>query len=102
MVLQVVQIIGALGIVGAFAAAQFRLVQVHDLSYLLTNIVSAGALTATAVINSQYGFVISNGFWVLVAAVGLLDLVRRRQSVQQELNTIPRAERESHSEGAAP
>ena len=72
MVLQVVQIVSALGIVGAFAALQFGLVGRRDLSYLFANLLSAGGLTAVAVVIVQPGFIITNGVWTLVAAAGLV------------------------------
>ena len=67
----------ALGIVAAFAALQFDLVGPHDLRYLVANLISAGGLTTIAVIEAQYGFVISNGFWALVAAVGIVRVIAR-------------------------
>ena len=86
MALQVVGVVSALGIVAAFAALQFDLVGPHDLRYLLANLFAAGGLTTVAVLNAQYGFVISNGFWTLIAAVGLLQKLRgeRRGSPSAE------------------
>ena len=43
----------------------------RDLRYLIANLLSAGGLTFVAVLNGQYGFIISNGFWMLVAAVSI-------------------------------
>ena len=63
MALQLIQIGFGLGIVAAYAALQFGRVGEHDLSYLATNLVSAGGLTATAVVTVQPGFVVSGGFW---------------------------------------
>ena len=67
-----------IGIVAAFAALQFDLVGPHDLRYLFANLLCAGALTVIAVLAAQYGFVISNGFWTLVAAVGIVRWARGR------------------------
>ena len=78
MTLQIVGIVSAVGIVGAFAAIQFDLVGPHDLSYLVANVLSAGGLTTVAVLDAQYGFIISNGFWTLVAAVGIVRVARSR------------------------
>lgn len=72
MALQILGVVSAIGIVSAFAALQFDLVGPHDLRYLVANLLSAGALTTVAVLDSQYGFIISNGFWTLVAAVGIV------------------------------
>jgi hypothetical protein len=76
MASQVVGIVSALGIVAAFAALQLDLVGPHDLRYLLANLLCAGGLTTIAVLETQYGFVISNGFWTLVAAVGISRAIR--------------------------
>ena len=78
MTLQIVGVISAIGIVCAFAALQFDVVGPHDLRYLIANVVCAGALTAIAVLDSQYGFIISNGFWTLTAAAGVVRGRRRR------------------------
>jgi len=75
---QVVGIVSALGIVAAFAALQFGLVDRDDLRYLFANLVCAGGLTTIAVVEGQYGFVISNGFWTLVSVAGLVRVTRRR------------------------
>ncbi len=80
MALQIVGILSGIGIVGAFAALQFELVGIRDLRYLFANLISAGGLTTVAVIDGQYGFIISNGFWTLVAAVGIVRVARRRPS----------------------
>ena len=76
MTLQIISVLSAIGIVGAFAALQFDLVGPHDRRYLAANLLFAGGLTTVAALDAQYGFIISNGFWALVAAAGL---VRRRK-----------------------
>jgi len=76
--LQVIQIVLAVGIVAAFASVQFGFARPDDLSYLLTNLISSAGLAVTAVLSFQLGFVITNGLWVVVSAVGLTSLARRR------------------------
>jgi hypothetical protein len=78
--LQLVGVLSAIGIVSAFAALQFDLVGPHDLRYLAANLVCAGGLATVAVLNSQYGFIISNGFWTLVAAVSIVRVARSRRA----------------------
>jgi hypothetical protein len=80
---QTVGILSALGIVAAFAALQFGLVDRHDLRYLFANLVCAGGLTTVAVLETQYGFVISNGFWTLVAAAGIWRVAGGRIGAEQ-------------------
>ena len=79
MASQAVGVVSAIGIVAAFAALQFDLVGPHDLRYLVANLLSAGGLTTIAVLEAQYGFVISNGFWTLVAAIGIARVARNRE-----------------------
>lgn len=80
MLSQIVGIVSALGIVAAFAALQFGLVDRHDLRYLFANLVCAGGLTTIAVLEAQYGFVISNGFWTLVSIAGIGRVAPNRRS----------------------
>lgn len=82
MLLQIVQIVSALGIVGAFAALQLHLVGPRDLSYLIANLLSAGGLLVVAVLDSAPGFIITNGFWMVVAAAGLVAVARGRGAVE--------------------
>lgn len=79
MALQLFQIVCAIGIVGAFAALQFRVVNPHDLRYLVTNLVSSAGLLVTALMTFQLGFVITNGLWVVVSAAGLWTVARGRR-----------------------
>ncbi len=71
------QIVGALLLVGAFAAAQIGWVRPHDLRYLLANLVGGAVLVVIAGAAGQPGFVITNGFWVLISLWGLAQVVRR-------------------------
>ncbi len=79
MALQLIGVLSAIGIVSAFAALQFDFVGPHNLRYLATNLVCAGGLTTVAVLNGQYGFIISNGFWTLVAAVSIVRVATSRR-----------------------
>lgn len=70
------QIIGALLLVGAFAAAQIGWLRPRDLRYLLANLVGAALLLGIATAGGQPGFMITNGFWVLISLWGLVQVVR--------------------------
>ncbi|CAA9406968.1 MAG: hypothetical protein AVDCRST_MAG22-1616 [uncultured Rubrobacteraceae bacterium] len=74
--LQVVSILGALAVLGAFAADQFGWVDPGRLSYALANFVGAGILTAVAVINGQAGFVLLQGAWSLISLWGAFVILR--------------------------
>jgi hypothetical protein len=76
-VLQAVSIVGALAILGAFAANQLGWVRPSQLSYAVANLVGAGILTVVAVVDRQVGFVVLQGAWTLVSIIGIVGILRR-------------------------
>jgi hypothetical protein len=74
--LQLVSIVGALAVLGAFAADQFGWVDPGRLSYALANFVGAGVLTAVAVLEGQAGFVLLQGAWSLISLWGAFVILR--------------------------
>ncbi|MCB1002790.1 MAG: hypothetical protein KDB35_01255 [Acidimicrobiales bacterium] len=74
-----VQVVGALLVLAAFAAAQAGRWSTESTRYLVTNLVGAGILAASALVNAQWGFVLLNATWTAVAAAGLVAGVRRRR-----------------------
>ncbi|MET0564114.1 MAG: hypothetical protein ABW114_11800 [Gaiellaceae bacterium] len=79
---QAVQVVGALVILAAFAAAQARRLDVRSRTYLVLNVVGAGALALDAWRERQWGFLLLEGVWALVAAFGLVREVRGAGRVQ--------------------
>ena len=73
---QLVQILGALAILGAFVAAQLRVFDVRSLPYLSLNALGALVLAIVAWHERQWGFLLLEGMWTIVSAWGLLTRVR--------------------------
>ena len=79
---QAVQVVGALVILTAFAAAQAGRLDVRSRAYLVLNVVGAGALALDAWRERQWGFLLLEAVWTLVAAFGLVREVRGADRVQ--------------------
>jgi hypothetical protein len=73
---QIVQIVGALLILAAFAAAQFGWLGMHSRLYLVLNLVGAIVLTVLAWYEEQWGFLLLESVWAVVSAWGLLQVLR--------------------------
>lgn len=68
---QVIQVVGALLILAAFAAVQFERMRPDSRLYLALNLVGSIILAALAVHASQWGFLLLEGVWAIVSAWGL-------------------------------
>lgn len=77
--IDLVEVLGALLILAAFAATQLRRMDPHSVRYLLLNTVGAGILAVIAAIDRSWGFLLLEGTWTIVSLISLtLALLRRR------------------------
>ncbi len=75
---QVVQLVGAVLILIAFAGVQFGRVDPASRLYLWLNLAGSIVLAALAYHDRQYGFLLLEGVWALVSAWGLVQVARGR------------------------
>lgn len=73
---QLVQVIGALLILTAFAAAQFGRLDQRSVSYLVLNLIGSVALAVLAAVEKQLGFLLLEGIWAIVSAWSLFEELR--------------------------
>ncbi len=77
--IQLVQILGSLLILAAFVAAQAERLESDSRTYLLLNLLGAGVLAVIAAHERQYGFLLLEFSWALVAAHSLVRARPRRR-----------------------
>lgn len=73
---QLIQIVGALLILAAFAAVQFDRMRPDSRLYLALNLVGSIILAVLAWLDSQWGFLLLEGVWAIVSAWGLATALR--------------------------
>ncbi|HEY3562758.1 MAG TPA: hypothetical protein VGL05_35065 [Kribbella sp.] len=77
--LDVLEIVGAVTILIAFAAAQAGRLQQRTVTYQLLNLLGSGVLATIAALQSSWGFLLLEGSWAVISLLGLLSLARTKQ-----------------------
>jgi hypothetical protein len=75
-VLQVISVLGALAILGAFAANLFGWISPSNLWYSVANFLGSAVLTVVAIVDQQLGFLLLEGTWALVSLWGIFSALR--------------------------
>jgi hypothetical protein len=75
---QVVQVVGALLILGAFVMLQLGTLASTSRAYLGMNALGSGLLAILALLGSLWGFFLLEGAWAVVSVVSLLRHWSRR------------------------
>jgi hypothetical protein len=73
---QIVQVLGALLILVAYAAAQFGALNQRSRVYLVLNLVGSAVLAVLAWYEDQWGFLLLEGVWAVVSLWGLIRVQR--------------------------
>jgi len=76
MILQLVSILGAMLVLAAFAAQQFKRLEAETKTYQILNLIGGFCLATTAVATRQYGFILMEGSWTVISAWGVWRVVR--------------------------
>ncbi len=74
--LQVISVVGALAILGAYAANQLGKVGLDNLPYQLANLAGSTVLAVVAVVEVQIGFILLEGVWALVSLRSVVKILR--------------------------
>jgi hypothetical protein len=77
---QLVSLVGAALVLGAFIASQLGRLSTRGAAYRLMNLTGSLILTVVAVLGRVYGFVVLNGVWAAVSLIGIVRLAHGRSA----------------------
>lgn len=72
MLNQLIALLGAAGVLGAYLGLQRRWMGPDDRAYHVLNFVGAGLLAYVAIIDQRWGFILLETVWALAAVPGML------------------------------
>ena len=78
--MQATSVLGALAILGAFAANLFGWIRPSNLWYSVANFLGSAVLTVVAIVDRQLGFILLEGIWALVSLWGIYSALRGRRA----------------------
>jgi hypothetical protein len=76
---ELIQIVGALLNMGAFALLHFEIAPSSALRYLIPNWVGSVPLVVSAYVDRQWGFLMLEGAWVLLTGYAIASRIIGRQ-----------------------
>ena len=74
----VIQLVGSLLILLAFALAQWGVLDAKSTRYLVLNVVGSAILAVDAALGAQWGFLLLEGVWAIVSTVSLVVALKAR------------------------
>ena len=77
---QVIQVLGAVLILAAFALAQWGFLDQKSMTYLVLNVVGSAVLAVDAALGAQWGFLLLEGVWAIVSLASLIAVLWRRKA----------------------
>lgn len=90
LLVQVIELIGALAVLVPFTACQFRRMHSGQLSYVLLNLIGSAILTVVALIERQWGFFLIDVVWALVSLWTTVRMyLRRASAADNAADTVP-------------
>ena len=95
--LKLVSVLGALAILGAYAASQFGLADASKLYYQVANFLGSASLAVVAVVDWQLEFILPEGAWALMSLWGIATILRRRGATADAPKGKPRRSEEAES-----